>query len=109
MATSSTYSPTESNSSARLSWQERLDEVCRQANLHPPVFQIVSDRRELNVTDSIGASGGRTAWSSTVVVHGKTLEARYWYDGKYLNNAKEDAAECALNWLNTTSRSWSHW
>ncbi|KAK7422293.1 hypothetical protein QQZ08_009599 [Neonectria magnoliae] len=69
-------------------WQERLELVCRDAQLHPPVFQIVSDRR-----------GGRTAWSSRVTVHGKTLAARYWYDGKNLNNAREDAAECAVNWL----------
>ncbi|KAF4595604.1 hypothetical protein GQ602_001217 [Ophiocordyceps camponoti-floridani] len=100
MATSSTYSPTGSNSSASFTWQERLEEVCRQAKLCPPVFQLVSDRR-----------GGRTAWSSRVIVHGKTLEARYWYDGKNLNNAREDAAECAINWLSASSgnSSWSHW
>ncbi|KAI8271779.1 hypothetical protein K4K56_002947 [Colletotrichum sp. SAR 10_98] len=43
--------------------------------------------------------GGRTAWSSRVTVHGRTLSARFWYDGKNLNNAKEDAAEMALNYL----------
>jgi hypothetical protein len=43
--------------------------------------------------------GGRTAWSSRVTVHGKTLAARFWYDGKNLNNAREDAAECAVKWL----------
>ncbi|KAF5966442.1 hypothetical protein J7337_008429 [Fusarium musae] len=42
---------------------------------------------------------GRTAWSSRVTVHGKTLAARFWYDGKNLNNAREDAAECAVKWL----------
>ncbi|KAH7019453.1 hypothetical protein EDB80DRAFT_870101 [Ilyonectria destructans] len=73
-------------------WQERLEVVCRDAQLRPPVFQIVSDRR-----------GGRTAWSSRVTVHGKTLSARYWYDGKNLNNAREDAAECAVSWLTTPS------
>ncbi|UNI22618.1 hypothetical protein JDV02_008488 [Purpureocillium takamizusanense] len=100
MATASTYSPTDSNASISLSWQERLEEICRQAKLLPPVFQLVSDRR-----------GGRTAWSSRVIVHGKTVEARYWYDGKNLNNAREDAAECAFNWLsasstNSSSQSW---
>lgn len=51
---------------------------CRRSQLHPPVFNIVSDRR-----------GGRTAWSSTVTVHGnQTIHARYWYDGQYVNNAK---------------------
>lgn len=75
-------------------WQDRLEVVCRDAQIHPPVFQIVSDRR-----------GGRTAWSSRVTVHGKTLTARFWYDGRNLNNAREDAAECALNWLTSGSSS----
>lgn len=134
MATSSTYSPTGSNSSASFTWQERLEgkrrqgtrqnsarltrltEVCRQAKLCPPVFQLVSDRRGMlahrnDATESNCGSGGRTAWSSRVIVHGKTLEARYWYDGKNLNNAREDAAECAINWLSASSgnSSWSHW
>jgi hypothetical protein len=45
------------------------------------------------------ASGGRTAWSSTVTISGQTIPARYWYDGQYVNNAKEDAAEYALKLL----------
>lgn len=40
--------------------------------------------------------GGRTAWSSTVTVQGRNIAARYWYDGQFINNAKEDAAEVAL-------------
>jgi hypothetical protein len=39
--------------------------------------------------------GGRTAWSATVTILGENIAARYWYDGQYLNNAKEDAAEMA--------------
>lgn len=59
-------------------------------------------------------SGGRTAWSSRVTVKGKTLAARYWYDGKNLLNAREDAAECALTWLsqsqsNSPTQSWAGW
>ncbi|KAF7559987.1 hypothetical protein G7046_g4168 [Stylonectria norvegica] len=77
-------------------WQERLEGVCREAQLRAPVFQIVSDRR-----------GGRTAWSSRVTVHGKTMSARYWYDGKNLNNAREDAAECAVNWLMSSNGNWA--
>lgn len=50
-------------------------------------------------------SGGRTAWSSRVTVHGRTLSARFWYDGKNLNNAKEDAAEMALNFLSGSTPS----
>ncbi|CRK22193.1 hypothetical protein HYQ45_011948 [Verticillium longisporum] len=75
-------------------WQDRLEDACREANIMPPVFQIVSDRR-----------GGRTAWSSRVTVHGRTHSARFWYDGKNLNNAKEDAAELALNYLTTSNPS----
>jgi len=54
-----------------------------------------------------GRIGGRTAWSSTVTVYGQSFAARYWYDGKNLNNAKEDAAEMALTWLNGGSGSGS--
>jgi hypothetical protein len=46
-----------------------------------------------------GGLGGRTAWSSKVTIDGHCLEARYWYDGNYLHNAKEDVAEVAYNWL----------
>ncbi|CAI7637135.1 unnamed protein product [Penicillium bialowiezense] len=49
--------------------------------------------------------GGRTAWSSTVTVQGQNIAARYWYDGQYINNAKEDAAEMALKTLNQQPRS----
>ena len=40
--------------------------------------------------------GGRTAWSCTVTVGSQTVHARFWYDGQYVNNAREDAAERAL-------------
>ncbi|KAL1962621.1 hypothetical protein VTN77DRAFT_9335 [Rasamsonia byssochlamydoides] len=73
----------------RISWQQQLEDHCRRAKLQPPIFNIVSDRR-----------GGRTAWSSTVTVGGRNIAARYWYDGQYLNNAREDAAEVALMQLN---------
>jgi hypothetical protein len=48
--------------------------------------------------------GGRTAWSSTVTVQGQNIAARYWYDGQYINNAKEDAAEVALMRLSQQPR-----
>lgn len=61
--------------------------------MQTPVFNIVSDRR-----------GGRTAWSSTVTISGqRIIQARYWYDGQYVNNAKEDAAEVALQQLTSAS------
>ncbi|KAK3303269.1 uncharacterized protein B0T15DRAFT_495834 [Chaetomium strumarium] len=75
-------------------WQDKLEDACREWNIAAPVFQIVSDRR-----------GGRTAWSSTVTVYGSVHSARFWYDGKNLNNAKEDAAEVALQWLAQSSSS----
>ncbi|KFX87360.1 hypothetical protein O988_03004 [Pseudogymnoascus sp. VKM F-3808] len=81
-----------SPSSATSTWQDKLQERCRTAQINPPVFSIVSDRR-----------GGRTAWSSTVTVSGQSIAARYWYDGQYLNNAKEDAAEVALKALGNSS------
>ncbi|KAJ5996496.1 hypothetical protein N7522_008156 [Penicillium canescens] len=51
-------------------------------------------------------TGGRTAWSSTVTVQGipTAIAARYWYDGQFVNNAKEDAAEVALKLLNQQPR-----
>ncbi|KAK4462735.1 hypothetical protein QBC42DRAFT_175244, partial [Cladorrhinum samala] len=66
-----------------------LTDTCRANSLPTPVFEIVSDRR-----------GGRTAWSSWVKLSGRTCNARFWYDGKHLHNAKEDAAEVAVKHLN---------
>ncbi|ODA82429.1 hypothetical protein RJ55_00936 [Drechmeria coniospora] len=68
--------------------------VCRHAKVLPPVFHLVSDRR-----------GGRTAWSSRVMVCGEMMEARFWYDGNNLYNAREDAAEIAVNWLVSAANS----
>ncbi|KAH3526367.1 hypothetical protein KXV64_004276 [Aspergillus fumigatus] len=42
---------------------------------------------------------GRTAWSSSVEVHGRAFFARYWYDGNFTINAKHDAAEVAITFL----------
>ncbi|KAK1474017.1 hypothetical protein CTAM01_16046 [Colletotrichum tamarilloi] len=39
-----------SYSSRPRTWQKRLEDECREANIMPPVFQITSDQR-----------GGRTA------------------------------------------------
>ncbi|OWP01363.1 hypothetical protein B2J93_2773 [Marssonina coronariae] len=94
-------------------WQERLEEKCREANYHPPVFQIMSDRRgelppilpDRKNHHSLSPPGGRTAWSSTVTVQGQNISARFWYDGDHVNNAKEDAAEVALKHLGSSSPS----
>ena len=96
-------------------------EACRECNIDPPDFQVVSDQRGLCRSPMLAAfvvpisklfpqltrvtvclpfcTGGRTAWSSRVSVYGYVFSARYWYDGKNVNNAKEDAAEMALAWL----------
>lgn len=70
------------------SFEERLKQYCIRAQIPPPIFQIISDRR-----------GGRTAWSCIVIVAGLTIAATFWYDGKYLDQAREDAAEVALQTL----------
>lgn len=46
--------------------------------------------------------GGRTAWSSFVVINGAQYSARFWYDGNYMEQAREDAAEMALRNLTGT-------
>lgn len=33
-------------------------------------------------------------------MQGQSIAARYWYDGDFVHNAKEDAAEVALKLLN---------
>lgn len=38
-----------------------------------------------------------------MTVYGNSFRARFWYDGKFLDNAKEDAAEVAMQWLNNES------
>jgi hypothetical protein len=44
-------------------------------------------------------TGGRTAWSTIAVVNGTPYPARFWYDGAFMEQAKEDAAEMALRKL----------
>lgn len=63
-------------------------EHCQSRRLPLPAYNVLSDRR-----------GKRTAWSCTVSVSGQNVPARYWYDGQYVNTAKEDAAEAALQKL----------
>ncbi len=50
--------------------------------------------------------GGRTAWSSQVKIFNNSIAARYWYDGNNVQNAKEDAAEVAYNWLTSMINSY---
>jgi hypothetical protein len=69
-------------------WQERLSEHCAVRGMNPPIYRTASDRR-----------GGRTAWSCAIEVGGLSIPARFWYDGQYVHNAREDAAEMALRKL----------
>lgn len=66
-------------------WQEQLIAYCVRYNRGLPSWQDVSDPR-----------GGRTAWSSYVIVQGRQINARFWYDLPYAHQAREDAAEEAL-------------
>ncbi|KAF8467690.1 hypothetical protein BDZ91DRAFT_793367 [Kalaharituber pfeilii] len=77
--------PSPSSQPSTAKWRQALQDVCA-ANGFRANYHIVSDRR-----------GGRTAWSATVSVGNSRFDARFWYDGQYLDNAKEDAAEVALS------------
>jgi hypothetical protein len=46
--------------------------------------------------------GGRTAWSTITTINGVHYPARFWYDGEYVAQAKEDSAEIALRSLTGT-------
>ncbi|KAK0707431.1 hypothetical protein B0H67DRAFT_556129 [Lasiosphaeris hirsuta] len=87
-------SNTNNTADAAMRWQNALNSACAEYQIANPVFREVSDRR-----------GGRTAWSSVVSVYGNQFSARFWYDGKNVNNAREDAAEVALSWLQTGGES----
>ncbi|KAL6231182.1 hypothetical protein BDW75DRAFT_50572 [Aspergillus navahoensis] len=69
-------------------WRLRLEMYCKKVGCEDPRYTTFSDRR-----------GGRTAWSCQVIVNGKTYAARYWFDGDFVQNAMEDAAEVALKSL----------
>ncbi|KAL5371430.1 hypothetical protein PMIN06_012876 [Paraphaeosphaeria minitans] len=75
----------QSDPSVQGPWARRLKEHCSVRNIGDPTWQDVSDRR-----------GGRTAWSSIVLIQGTQYSARFWYAGERLDQAREDAAEIAL-------------
>ncbi|KAL4733443.1 hypothetical protein BDV11DRAFT_83565 [Aspergillus similis] len=74
-------------------WRLRLEMYCKKVGFENPVYNTFSDRR-----------GGRTAWSCQVTVNNQTYVARYWFDGNYIPNAMEDAAEVALKALEPASQ-----
>ncbi|KAJ5734282.1 hypothetical protein N7493_003068 [Penicillium malachiteum] len=86
----------------RPTWQDRLSDVTNWL-LRSSILSPIGEFRQLTADADcpyFGNAGGRTAWSSTVTVSNRNVAARYWYDGQYINNAKEDAAEVALQVLN---------
>ena len=48
-------------------------------------------------------TGGRTAWSTIANIGTAQYPAKFWYDGQYLAQAKEDSAEVALRYLTGTT------
>jgi len=57
-------------------------------------FSLRSTARSTNEN-----TGGRTAWSTIAVVNNVQYPARFWYDGAFMEQAREDAAEIALRKL----------
>ncbi|KAB8258864.1 hypothetical protein BDV32DRAFT_125027 [Aspergillus pseudonomiae] len=86
--------PANNASAPRTTWQQQLEEHCEAHKRSKPLFRLFTERR-----------GGRTAWTCIATIDGVQYPARFWYDGKYSDNAIEDAAEKALNILSPqTSR-----
>lgn len=79
---------------------------CSPARPDPstPHFRSFAARRIVRpacraLTLTLVFPGGRTAWSSSVHIGNISVPARFWYDGQYVDKAKEDAAEVALQRL----------
>jgi hypothetical protein len=66
-----------------------------QLSTTPPV-------KHLKPITAKSSLGGRTAWSTVATVNGQHYPARFWYDGTYIAQAKEDSAEMALRNLTGT-------
>ncbi|GAB7339830.1 hypothetical protein MBLNU457_6370t2 [Dothideomycetes sp. NU457] len=88
-------------------FSDRRDALMRTArdklnNMHQPPHIVASTPKPEHATQgpqqpaANDSTGGRTAWSSTVSINGQGYSARYWYAGDHANNAREDAAEVAL-------------
>lgn len=63
---------------------QKLQHYCATQQIAQPQFQDYSDPR-----------GIRTAWSSSVFVHGREYRAHLWRDYRYLEQSREEAAEVA--------------
>ncbi|KAI8935829.1 hypothetical protein NX059_007346 [Plenodomus lindquistii] len=74
---------------AQESYVQKLQHYCATNQIAQPQFQDYSDPR-----------GIRTAWSSSVFVHGREYRAHLWRDYRYLEQSREEAAEVAWKALN---------
>lgn len=79
---------------AQESYVQKLQHYCATNQIAQPQFQDYSDPR-----------GIRTAWSSSVFVHGREYRAHLWRDYRYLEQSREEAAEVAWKALNATPTS----
>ncbi|KAI4618427.1 hypothetical protein J4E80_005025 [Alternaria sp. BMP 0032] len=70
--------------------QLNFPDYCATNQIAQPQFQDYSDPR-----------GIRTAWSSSVFVHGREYRAHLWRDYRYLEQSREEAAEVAWKALNS--------
>jgi hypothetical protein len=106
-------------------------DLCNMRGWPDPTFQDVSDRRGTLMMVTVGLlvilpgcvrgvpihrtvssssltvrtntrTGGRTAWSCIVVVQGTHFPARFWYDGQYADQSREDCSEVAYRRLTGT-------
>ncbi|EOA90568.1 hypothetical protein ACJQWK_09792 [Exserohilum turcicum] len=73
------------------SYVQKLQHYCATNQIAQPQFQDYSDPR-----------GIRTAWSSSVFVHGREYRAALWRDYRYLEQSREEAAEVAWKAIHST-------
>ncbi|KAF2831958.1 hypothetical protein CC86DRAFT_442376 [Ophiobolus disseminans] len=74
------------------SYVQKLQHYCATQQIAQPQFQDYSDPR-----------GIRTAWSSSVFVHGREYRAHLWRDYRFLEQSREEAAEVAWRALTGAS------
>ncbi|USP75309.1 hypothetical protein yc1106_02583 [Curvularia clavata] len=80
--------------------QLNVPDYCATNQIAQPQFQDYSDPRAL--ADTL-PSGIRTAWSSSVFVHGREYRAALWRDYRYLEQSREEAAEVAWKALQSAA------
>ncbi|XP_014552277.1 hypothetical protein COCVIDRAFT_41525 [Bipolaris victoriae FI3] len=76
----------------KLQPKKDVADYCATNQIAQPQFQDYSDPR-----------GIRTAWSSSVFVHGREYRAALWRDYRYLEQSREEAAEVAWKALQSAA------